>query len=68
MFKVVNVNVYLYDTAVLLPGEVFRQFADELLRPSIRKGMQPLFTILQELYKDSQKVSLILEITVPNAL
>lgn len=40
-------------------GDIFRKYADELLRSSIRKGMQPLFVLLRELYKDSEKVSII---------
>lgn len=40
-------------------GDTFRKYADALLSRSIKKGIQPLFKLVREIYKDSEKVQII---------
>ena len=41
-------------------GDTFRKYADALMRQCLKKGVPPLFVMMRSLYKDSEKVSLLI--------
>lgn len=49
---------------VVCPGEKFRALVDEFLRSGLRKGAPPLFTDLSTLYHDSERVTIIEDLTL----